>query len=165
MDKITKSIIISAPLEQVFAYFSEPRNLPEIWPSLTEVKNFIDDPAERSFDYVYKMAGMKFEGHSETLEFEPNERIMSQSRKGIHSVMVYSFERVDDKTKVTIETEYKIPNRLLSKLAAPVIRRINEREATTVLNNLKDRMEYMANLSEGATEDAKTQEIPPVIVH
>jgi uncharacterized membrane protein len=161
MNKITKSIEISAPLEQVFAYMSEPTNLPEIWPSLTEVKNFIDDPAERSFDYVYKMAGMKFEGHSETLEFEPNERIMTQSRKGIHSVIVYAFERVEDKTKVTIETEYKIPNRLLSRLAEPVIRRINEREATTLLNNLKDRMEYMANLG----EDAETQEAPPIVIH
>lgn len=161
MNRIKKSIKISAPLEKVFEYFSDPQNLPEIWPSLVEVKNFVNDAAEFSFDYVYKMAGVKFEGHAQTLEFEPNERIMTQSRKGIRNVIVYYFEQSADKTKVTIDTEYEIPSLLLIKLADPVVQRMNERDITTLLNNLKDRMELAAGISEAAP----TQGTTPFVVH
>jgi hypothetical protein len=39
MAKLVKSIVIQAPVEQVFAYMSEPNNQVEIWPSIVEVSD------------------------------------------------------------------------------------------------------------------------------
>jgi uncharacterized membrane protein len=39
MTKAAKSITINAPIKKIFDYISEPTNLPEIWPSLMEIKD------------------------------------------------------------------------------------------------------------------------------
>jgi uncharacterized protein YndB with AHSA1/START domain len=39
MAKMERTIHINAPVEKVFGYMTEPTNLPEIWPSLVEVKD------------------------------------------------------------------------------------------------------------------------------
>jgi len=36
--KMNKSIFINAKVEKVFAYVEDPSNLPEVWPSMAEVK-------------------------------------------------------------------------------------------------------------------------------
>ena len=149
MTNIKKSILIDAPLEEVFDFMADVTNLPEIWPSMVEVKNVVDNEEERSFDWVYKMAGIRFEGHSVTTEFEQNKRVVTKSDKGIPATFTYSYARMGKGTQITMETDYQIPNRVLSKLAEPIVRRINEREAISLLNNLKDRMEFMAASYEG----------------
>jgi uncharacterized membrane protein len=59
MAKLTKSIIINAPVEKVFSYGSDSTNLPEIWPSLVEIKDVKHLPHRRTTDsWTYKMAGM-----------------------------------------------------------------------------------------------------------
>ena len=45
MATVKKSIKINAPVEKVFEYLT-PENLPEIWPSLVEVKNVKNYPTE-----------------------------------------------------------------------------------------------------------------------
>jgi len=39
MATIDKEVIINAPLDKIFSYVSKPSNLPQIWPSLVEIKN------------------------------------------------------------------------------------------------------------------------------
>jgi len=48
---------------------------------------------------------------------------------------------VDDGTKFTATTEYKVPIPLLGKLAESIIVKMNENEADVLLANLKARME------------------------
>ena len=80
MAMITKSIVIEAPVKQVFSYLDEPVNLPEIWPSMIEVKDVTTLPAGGyRFHWLYKMAGMQFEGDAETIEFELNRHILRKS--------------------------------------------------------------------------------------
>ena len=155
MSTIKKSIQINAPVEQVFAFLSEPTNLPEIWPSMIEVKNVVAHNGQRSFDWVYKMAGMRFEGHSDMLEFIPNERVVTTSKKGIPSTFTYSYGRMGNACEVTIQVDYEIPNKVLGKLAEPIVRRLNEREATTLLANLKDRMELLQAVQAGASQGSQ----------
>jgi uncharacterized membrane protein len=77
MASIKSSITINSPLEKVFEY-TKPENLPEIWPSLVEVKNVKELPnGGYSWDWKYKMAGMNFNGSSEHVEFVENERTVS----------------------------------------------------------------------------------------
>jgi len=142
MVKITKSVTINAPVEKVYAFMSEPTNLPEIWPSMVEVKDVQPSPAGGyNFSWVYKMAGVRFDGASETTEAIPNQRVVTKSTKGIESTFVWMYEPEDGGTKLTVETEYTVPIPLLGKLAEAFIVKQNQHEADVMLANLKARME------------------------
>jgi uncharacterized membrane protein len=123
---INKTALIDAPLEKVFAYYADPSNNPEIWPSLVEVKDVVLDEKgyPKTFRWTYKMAGMHFESSSEYLEYLP-----------------IDFTAVDGKTQITEQMDYSIPIPLLGKVAEKFLIKLNENEMTTILNNLKARME------------------------
>ena len=129
-------------MEKVFEYSTNPKNLPEIWPSLVEVKNIKKlENGGKSYDWVYKMAGMNFKGSSEDIEVIPNKRVVSTSSVGIESTVKWEYQPVDDGTIMTSTIEYKVPVPLLRKLAESIIVKINENEGEVILANLKARME------------------------
>jgi len=142
MAKVEKAITINAPVEKVCGYINEPTNLPEIWPSMVEVKDVQRLPnGGTSFRWVYKMAGMRFEGTTEDTEYVPNQRVVSKSTGGIESTFTWTFQPEDGGTKLTVEVEYTVPIPLLGKLAEAFIVKQNEREAELLLANLKAKME------------------------
>jgi uncharacterized membrane protein len=142
MAKVEKAITINAPVEKVCGYIKEPTNLPEIWPSMVEVKDVQRLPnGGTSFRWVYKMAGMRFEGTTEDTEYVPNQRVVSKSTGGIESTFTWTFQPEDGGTKLTVEVEYTVPIPLLGKLAEAFIVKQNEREAELLLANLKAKME------------------------
>ena len=142
MIKVVKNIIISAPIEKIFDYISEPTNLPEIWPSLMEIKDVQRLPdGNINNRWVYKMAGIRFEGISEGVESVSNQRIVSKTKGGVESTQTWMFQPEGDETKVTLEVEYTIPIPLLGKLAEAIIVKMNEHEGEVILANLKSRME------------------------
>ncbi|MBI2394717.1 MAG: SRPBCC family protein [Deltaproteobacteria bacterium] len=153
--KIRKSIRIDAPIDRVFEYLTHPQNLLEIWPSMVEVSNVTQKAdGTHSYDWVYKMAHMKFHGHSETIELEKNARVVVRNDTGIPSTFIWTYAGENGGTKLTVEVEYALPIALLDKLAEPFISRLNDREAETLLENLKLRMETGA--SKSATSAAST---------
>lgn len=142
MAKITKSISINAPVEKVFSYLDEPTNQPEIWPSLVEVTDVRRLPnGGNSFNWVYKMAGMRFKGTSEDIDWVANKHIVSKSKGGIESTIAWTFEPEGDGTKFTGDVEYNVPIPLLGKLAAAVVAKLNEHDTDVFVANLKARME------------------------
>lgn len=142
MAKITRTVSINAPVEKTFDYMGMPTNLLEIWPSMVEIKNLKPLPTGGyNYDWVYKMGGMHFEGASETTEYFKNQRVVVKNTKGIPSTFVWKYDSEDGKTMLSLEVEYTIPIPLLGKLAEALIVKQNEREADTMLANLKDRME------------------------
>jgi len=142
MVKITKSTIIHAPVEKVFNYQSDPTNLPEIWPSMVAIKNVRPSASGgKDFDWVYKMAGMHFDGASETTEQIANQRLVTRSVKGIDSTFIWTYTSEESGTRLSLEVEYNVPIPLLGKLAEAFIVKQNEHEADVMLANLKDRME------------------------
>ncbi len=145
MPEIKQSIEIHAPVSEVFAFVDRPENLPEIWPSMLEVGNVTESAnGGHDFDWVYKMAGMKFRGRSKSIEFERDRRIATRSETGIPSTFHWTFEARDDTTVFTQEIEYEIPHTLLARIAAPFIHKLNEREGRLVMENLKARVEHAA---------------------
>ena len=134
---------INAALEQVFAYYADPSKNPEIWPSLVDVKDVITDDLgqPKTFRWTYKMAGMRFEGSSEYLEYVVNKRIVIQAKSGIHATNTIEFSVVNGKTQVKEQMDYSIPIPLLGKVAEKFLIKLNENEMATIHNNLKARME------------------------
>jgi uncharacterized protein YndB with AHSA1/START domain len=140
--QVEKSIVISAPVEKVFAFVSDPANLPSVWPALEQVTNVT--PAANggsSSDYVYNMGGMRFSGHNEAIEFVPNTRLTTRSKSGIESTVTFSFAPEGAGTRATFLAEYIVPVPLLGKLAEALLVRQNEQQAETLLANLKAKME------------------------
>ena len=142
MAKVYKTITINAPLEKVFNYITDQSKLPEIWPSLIENKVIERLPnGGAKTQYVYKMAGMKFEGISIDTEFVPNQKTVSKTEGGVGSEITWECQPEGEGTKVTFSGEYTVPVPLLGKMAEAFIVKQNENEAEIILENLKARME------------------------
>jgi len=142
MAKLEKTITINAPVEKVFGYVGEPSNLPEIWPSLVEIKDVQPLPTGgKSYRFVYKMAGLRLEGTGQHTEYVPNQRIVAKNKSGIESTVTWIFQPEAGGIKVTIEAEYTVPIPVLGKLAEAIIVKMNDREGELILANLKARME------------------------
>ena len=142
MAKIVKTITIDAPAEKVFGYVEEPANVPEYWPSVIEVKD-VESLPNGGFKYrwVYKMAGVRFEGGTETTEFVANERTVSENSGGVSGTVTWTYESEAGKTLVTFEAEYNVNVPLLRKLAESFLVKLNEQEAEEILANVKAKME------------------------
>jgi uncharacterized membrane protein len=145
MEKIQKSILIDAPAAAPFEYLTDPVNLLEIWPSLLEVSKVeVREDGSNSFDWTYRMAGLQFRERAETMAVECDRRRLVKNEGEIPSTFDWRFEPRGDQTEVMLGIEYELPVPLLGRLAAPFLRRMNEREAATMLENLKERLESRA---------------------
>ena len=142
MFEVKKSIIIDAPIEKVFGFMEDPTNLPEIWPSMIDISNVKkNDKGWDQYDWVYKMGGMKFNGHSETVAFTKNKLVSTESTEGIQSHFDWHYEDIEGKTQLEVISKYSIPVPLVGKIAEKILSKLNEHEAEVTLSNLKARME------------------------
>ncbi len=142
MAKLDREVMINAPVEEVFQFVATPENFPEVWPSMVEVTNVEALPGGgHRFSWVYKMAGVKLNGESETVEYEENSRMVSETKGGIQSRFVWTFSAEGDGTRLNVDIEYTVPVPVAGKLAESVIVKMNDREATTLVSNIKDRLE------------------------
>jgi uncharacterized membrane protein len=143
MATVEKAITIDAPPERVFEYFDEPTNLLEIWPSMvdiTDVKRMPNGGAQ--YHWAYKLLGLRFEGDTETVAFERDRHVVEKNTGQIPSTFDWEFRPADGGTEVSLKVEYEIPSKLLGRFSEPFIVKLNDREAETVLANLKDRLEH-----------------------
>jgi uncharacterized protein YndB with AHSA1/START domain len=160
MERIEKSVLIEAPVARVFEYMTDPTNLLEIWPSMVSVANAeVKADGAHEFDWTYKMAGLHFHGRARTLDVERNRRRVVRNDAGIPSTFTWGFEQREHGTEVTLLVDYELPIPLLGRLAAPFLRRVNEREAETMLENLKERME--TSETTGLTETTRGESPTP----
>ncbi len=142
MAEIRRSISIDAPVEKVFAHIDNPSNLPVVWPSLVEVKDIEELPTGgKKYNWVYKMAGVRLEGTTETTDYVANQRLVTNVYGGVDSTFVWEFLPEGDGTKLNLSIEYIVPVPVLGKLAEGLIVKLNEREADTLVANLRDRLE------------------------
>ena len=142
MAKITKHVEINAPVEKVFEYMSHPENLVEIWPSMVDVENVAELPdGGLTYDWTYKMAGLKFRGTSVTTETIENERTVVTNKKGIPSTFDWQYHPRNGGMALDLEIEYKVPTPVLGNVAEKAIIKMNDNEANMLLANLKAVME------------------------
>ena len=140
MARIDREVIINSSIERVFNYLKEPTNWPEIWPSLIGVGDLQRLPnGGYKGKAEYKMAGMRFKGSGELTEFVPNQWIVVKSKGPAQSTLTGTFRSINNKTRITLTIEYKIPIPLLGKLAEYIILKMNEHEADLVMANLQAR--------------------------
>ena len=138
MAKADKEVWVEAPIEKIFGYIHEPSNWPEFWPSLMEIKDIQLLPnGGHSGRWAYKMLGMRFAGTAECTQIVPHRFFVIESKGGIRGTIAWTFRSWENKTRVTLTIEYKVPIPLLGKLAEAIIQKMNEHEGDLIMANLQ----------------------------
>lgn len=142
MVRVSETIQVDRPVDEVYAYLDRPENHPEVTPSLAESKTIegLDNGGKRA-SYIYRMAGVTREGELTETVHEENERMVFEMSGELTGEIDISMEAVDGRTEVTYAAEYDLPGRVLSAVAEPFAKRYNKRELATTLENLKTRLE------------------------
>lgn len=135
------SIVIDAPLSEVFTYVNEPRTLPDWMVGLIETRNIMGSGEGLQYDWTFKMVGIQHRGQNVVVEYVLNERASHQSIGMISSVWTNIVEPETSGTRLTIEAEYTIPVPVLGKLAESLTVRRNERNLQASLLNVKETLE------------------------
>ncbi len=143
MEKILKSIVIDAPPGNVFDYLSNASHLPEVSPGFVEVKNVIATPdGAQSFDWTYRLAGIRFHGHAETVEVVKDRYQLVRNETGIPGTFRWTVGKCNHGAEARLEIDhYELPVPFLGRLTGPILRWLNEHEADRLLRNLKARLE------------------------
>ncbi len=95
----------------------------------------------KTYDWTYKMAGLKLDGSTEVTEYILNEQLATVGKGGIESKFHWTFVPENNGTRLIVMAEYTVPIPVLGKLAESIILKQNEREADTLLANLKSILE------------------------
>jgi carbon monoxide dehydrogenase subunit G len=143
MVRVEKSISIKAPVSKIFDYMADPKSNLEFIPGMMDVRDIheTENHIGTHFLWTYKMAGLRFEGETTVLEWVKNEKVVTQSKGGIHSTWFFTYRTTGDGTVLSLEVEYEVPIPVLGRLAEAAIRKQNERETELMLSNIKARME------------------------
>ena len=141
MPKINSSINISAPVEKVFAYVTDPMSPLEWFVGMTEVTDVSGSGVGQHNRWTYSMIGIPFHGDSKLTEHVPNQRLVYEQTGGITSIMTFTFAPHEGGTKLDLELDYTIPVPVLGKLAEQLILKRNQREADLSMQNIKERLE------------------------
>ncbi len=140
-----RSITIDQPIETVFEYIADPTHLLPIWPGLAEITNVKKLPAGGyTFGYVYYMAGKRFEGFAEYVEFVPQTRVVCKLTGGIEGTLTFKFQPVAKQTTVYFTVAYTIPTTLFDKLPEPAFKELSVHEIDCLLANLKTVIPFFA---------------------
>ena len=145
MATLDMSIVINRPLEEVFAFVSNPENNPK-WVSMSDsVRLTSAGPigVGTTFRSVVTILGRRIEGEVAFTEYEPNHSYAQKTTSGpIPVESQVTFERVDGGTRVT-NHQVAEPGGFF-KLAEPVLVRMIKRQFEADFANLKDLMEAHA---------------------
>lgn len=143
MDTIEREVTINAPVEKVFAYLADPKANPEWLPGMVEVKdvNLAREGVGTTHRWVYKMAGLRFEGETRATEYVRNQRLVTQSNGDIESIWTWVLEPLEGGTKLNVTVQYAVPAGVLGKLTEPFVLKQNRREAVLAMANIKAKME------------------------
>lgn len=144
MAHLHRRVSIEAPVHEVFAFWRNPVNWPEVSPYLIEVKDVVltHDGVGTTYNRLHKMAGTRFWGRGKYVEYVPDRRIVIATTGGIESVGAWTFEPDGDRTWMEVDMVYSVPGSLLGKMAESYILKATEHDIDTTLANVRSRLEY-----------------------
>ncbi len=101
-----RSIHIEAPVEKVFEFVKDPRNVPQGITAPYEVKDVkqTDEGVGSYYSWVFRIAGLPVEGFEVYTEFIPNQRITERSSQSFFGTFIWTFEPEGSGMKMTIES-------------------------------------------------------------
>jgi uncharacterized membrane protein len=145
------SVSIDAPVEEVFAYVNDYRNVTQYMEGVVvwEPINAGSDPADHGVGTVYRLVlrggPKKFTSEVEITQGVDNELLHWEPRSGLRNTGTWRLEPDGRGTKVTFEQTIVPPGGVAGKLLAqslePVIRAQYRRSLATLKQQLEARVE------------------------
>jgi len=145
MAKLEISITINRPIEEVFAFMSDPENQ-LLWRSgLVEIEQTSEGPIGMGTTYreVMQFLGRRIENTGEIAEYELNKRNTVKTTSGpVPMEITSTFQPVEGGTEVTYGIDAELSG--FFRLAEPLVVRMGKRQMEMELVNLKELMEAQA---------------------
>lgn len=144
MARFEASVVINRPIEEVFAYVIDIKNMPQ-WAGFPEVEQTSEGPVGvgTTARGVSQFLGQRMEWTMEITEYEPNRKIKEKITSGPMSMEAsVTFEPVEGGTRYTQVGEGEVAG--LFRMAAPVVNRMMQKQLEGNLANLKDILETQA---------------------
>ena len=146
MTKMTRSVIVDAPVGAVFEFAKDLGSFWTCWPgvAMREVELTPEGVGTSGLLYSHFL-GIHMQGKVEYTEVVPGERIVAQvSAAGEHPTWVFTFEPVDGGTKLTAEAEWHVHVPALGKPLEGMMAKGHEGETEHWLAAVKQRLESKA---------------------
>jgi carbon monoxide dehydrogenase subunit G len=142
MIEIEAETTVDAPPETVFEFLADPKNHPKILPSLVEISNVGTNNIGKQGRYVFKMVGQAMEGQFTDIEFDRPNRRAYELTGDIVGTVTWSIEGAKEGAHVVYqqETEPLGPD-LLETVTEPIAKTFLQREADTMIENLRTLVE------------------------
>jgi ribosome-associated toxin RatA of RatAB toxin-antitoxin module len=144
MPKATQSITISAPVDKVFAFVSDPQRAPTFLPGLNRISSLSAPQQQvgRTWEWEFNWLGLTFSGKSQCMQFSPASVYQFQTLTGAHSTWTYRCEPRSSQTQLTLEVDYETPQALLARVAtAGILEKLNQHRAAETVANIKALLE------------------------
>jgi uncharacterized protein (TIGR01777 family) len=121
------SQVVPRPIDEVFAFFSSPRNLERITPPILRFKVLNDTgPLERgtTYEYAISLRGIPMRWKTMIAEVAPRERFEDVQLHGPYALWrhVHTFRPVDGGVEIDDAVDYLLPFAPIGDLAGPFVR-------------------------------------------
>ena len=140
MPTIEQKININAPVSKVYDMIANASNWTEYVTSLTDVSNVSSPGLEpgTTYDWEYRMLGVKLSGTGVVTENISQHSFAMRMEGTIPMTEKYSLREVDGGTELSITIDYKMPGKVLEKIAnSKLVEKLNIREGENVLAKVK----------------------------
>ena len=143
MAKISRSIVINAPVEAVQKITDDPDQMPEWYEGIEEIRtDGVFPKIGGSAKMVYKAAGISFSVQQTVIEHEPGKRNRYELSGMITGTITGSYVETRDPegvaTRYTLDFDYQMPGAGVGKIVDKlVVERMNAKQLEQSLQNLK----------------------------
>jgi uncharacterized membrane protein len=144
MPVIDESIVIDRGRSEVFAFATDPVNVPLFNSNMISFEQLTEGPVGRGTRNhgMVRVAGRTIEWTTEVTEFEQDRRVMSRS---VESPVVFGldikYEDANGGTKVTWHQDSETYGGFFGKLADPLVTRMYAKDVRSNLEKLKELVE------------------------
>jgi len=138
---LEKHTSIHAPVNSVFKYVIDPAHSAEWIIGMESMGNITGSAKGDHYDWIYKMAGMMFNGKSEIVDQKQDQLQVVHSRGGVESTWTFAFYEEGGDTVLNLAIDYSVPVPVLGKFAEKLILKQNEKATEDSLALLKKNLE------------------------
>jgi uncharacterized protein YndB with AHSA1/START domain len=125
--QVVTEIVVDRPIGEVFAFVTDPRNDPQWWRGVREVRIVTSgDPVGTEYEQVTHLFGQRFVARIGLTEHDPPHRaVLTAVRSAVPFTATYSFEPVDagrTRFRMTATVAVAGAYRLLGPVFLPLLR-------------------------------------------
>ena len=144
MPVVDESIVIDRGRREVFAFATDPENVPLFNSNMISFEQLTDGPVGKGTRNhgMVRVAGRTIEWTTEVTEFEQDRRLMSKSIESpVPFGLDITYEDANGGTKVTWHQESETYGGFFGKLADPLVTRMYAKDVRSNLEKMKELVE------------------------